>query len=211
MSSKDTKSRILDQAERLFAEHGFRNTSLRTLTERAKVNLAAVNYHFNSKEGLLQAVLARRLQPLNQRRQQRIDQVLAEAHLKQEKPSVLDLVSAFVIPTLEFGASSRGAGHFLRLIGRTWNEPDEKVRSAVFEQIGPLISNFAAALGMALPQLPENILRLRLMFLLSSLGYIMSSGNSSPLLQDTGTEHPDQQLTTREFMKFILAGLEAPL
>ncbi len=211
MSNKDTKTRILDQAERLFAEQGFRNTSLRTLTERARVNLAAVNYHFDSKDGLLQAVLERRLRPLNQLRQQRIDEVLAEAHLRQEQPSVRDLVSAFVIPTLEFGASSRGAGHFLQLIGRTWNEPDEKVRSAVLEQVRPLISNFSAALGMALPQLPENILRLRLMFLLSSLGYIMSSGSNSPPLQDTGTDQPDKQLTTREFMKFILAGLEAPL
>ncbi len=70
MSQTDTKTRIMDAAEQLFARDGFHSTSLRGLTELANVNLAAVNYHFGSKEGLLQAVFARRLLPLNKLRQQ---------------------------------------------------------------------------------------------------------------------------------------------
>src|SRR5438046_10505596 len=67
-TSADTKTRILDAAERLFVEHGFEATSLRSLTSSAGVNLAAVNYHFGSKEELFQAVLTRRLDPTNQER-----------------------------------------------------------------------------------------------------------------------------------------------
>src|SRR3954453_20324524 len=67
-TSADTKTRILDAAERLFVEHGFEATSLRSLTSAAGVNLAAVNYHFGSKEELFQAVLTRRLDPMNQER-----------------------------------------------------------------------------------------------------------------------------------------------
>src|ERR1700752_3315664 len=63
-----TKPRILDAAEKLFVEHGFEATSLRSLTSAAGVNLAAVNYHFGSKEELFQAVLTRRLDPMNQER-----------------------------------------------------------------------------------------------------------------------------------------------
>ena len=63
-----TKDRILDAAESLFMEHGFEATSLRSITAAAGVNLAAVNYHFGSKEELFQAVLTRRLDPMNQER-----------------------------------------------------------------------------------------------------------------------------------------------
>src|SRR5947208_16884641 len=63
-----TKERILDSAESLFMEHGFEATSLRSITAAAAVNLAAVNYHFGSKEELFQAVLTRRLDPMNHAR-----------------------------------------------------------------------------------------------------------------------------------------------
>ena len=63
-----TKDKILDAAEALFMEHGFEATSLRSITAAAGVNLAAVNYHFGTKEELFQAVLTRRLDPMNQKR-----------------------------------------------------------------------------------------------------------------------------------------------
>ena len=67
-NSAATKEKILDAAEALFMEHGFEATSLRQITAAAGVNLAAVNYHFGSKEELFQAVLTRRLDPMNQER-----------------------------------------------------------------------------------------------------------------------------------------------
>src|SRR5262252_5809342 len=76
-----TKDRILDAAEALFMEHGFEATSLRSITAAAGVNLAAVNYHFGSKEELFQAVLTRRLDPMNQ---ERIE--LLEALEREPKP-----------------------------------------------------------------------------------------------------------------------------
>src|SRR5438132_11926503 len=77
-TSADTKTRILDAAERLFVEHGFEATSLRQLTAAAGVNLAAVNYHFGSKEELFQAVLTRRLDPMNQERIERLGRLERE-------------------------------------------------------------------------------------------------------------------------------------
>lgn len=78
----DTKQRILDAAEQLFAEHGFDGASLRAITGIAGVNLAAVNYHFKSKESLIQAVLARKLGPINQRRLALLDAYEADAGSK---------------------------------------------------------------------------------------------------------------------------------
>src|SRR5439155_11060378 len=61
----ETRTRILDAAEELFMQHGFEATSMRVLTARAGVNLAAVNYHFGSKHALIEAVFRRRLDPMN--------------------------------------------------------------------------------------------------------------------------------------------------
>src|SRR6187399_2213546 len=98
-TSADTKTRILDAAEKLFVEHGFEATSLRSLTSAAGVNLAAVNYHFGSKEELFQAVLTRRLDPMNQERIEllgRIEREAAGRALSCEK-----ILFAMLIPALK--------------------------------------------------------------------------------------------------------------
>src|SRR5437660_3119973 len=97
-TSADTKTRILDAAERLFMEHGFEATSLRQLTSAAGVNLAAVNYHFGSKEDLFQAVLTRRLDAMNQERIDLLDRVEREA--AGEPPQVEKVIFAMLVPAL---------------------------------------------------------------------------------------------------------------
>src|SRR5499427_8524856 len=77
--SSATQEKILDSAEELFMEHGFEATSLRAITAAARVNLAAVNYHFGSKEELFQAVLSRRLDPMNQQRVELLDRLERDA------------------------------------------------------------------------------------------------------------------------------------
>ena len=72
-----TKEKILDTAERLFAEQGIGATSLRQIIGVAGVNLAAVHYHFGSKEALLEAVFARRIERVNRERLEMLDRVEA--------------------------------------------------------------------------------------------------------------------------------------
>src|SRR3954467_9236629 len=109
-----TKGRILDAAEALFLEHGFEATSLRAITAAAEVNLAAVNYHFGSKEELFQAVLTRRLDPMNQERVDllsRYEQRAAPQALSCEK-----ILTAMFIPALKLARDrDRGGKNFLRL------------------------------------------------------------------------------------------------
>ena len=103
-----TKHRILDAAEALFVEHGFEATSLRSITAAADVNLAAANYHFGSKEELFEAVLTRRLDPMNQRR------VALLAALEQEAgdaPVACDrILSALFLPALELARDPARGG-----------------------------------------------------------------------------------------------------
>ena len=113
-ASADTKTRILDAAEHLFMEHGFEATSLRQLTSAAAVNLAAVNYHFGSKEELFQAVLTRRLDPMNQERIVLLEKVERDAGgrpLSCEK-----ILFAMLIPALRLARDEkRGGKNFLKL------------------------------------------------------------------------------------------------
>src|SRR5271156_1240304 len=90
----DTKTRILDVAEKLFGENGFDGTSLRDITTEADVNLAAVNYHFQSKDSLIDAVIARRIEPVNQQRLEMLDAA-------GPNPSLEKILTAFLAPVLD--------------------------------------------------------------------------------------------------------------
>ena len=94
-ANTDTRERILDAAERLFMENGYEATSMRTITGAAEVNLAAVNYHFGSKEALLREVFRRRLAWLNRERLQALDRREQQAGGAQLKPS--QILEAFSV------------------------------------------------------------------------------------------------------------------
>src|ERR1700744_12731 len=117
----NTKDRILDAAERLFARDGFEATSLRAITTEAEVNLAAVNYHFQSKEALVQAVIGRRMGPVNARRLALLDAY--EAQSGRHPVSFDKILEAFLRPVVEMVGTHARA--FVPLIGRLYTEPGE--------------------------------------------------------------------------------------
>ena len=92
MAQLDTVERILDAAETLFAEKGFAETSLRLITSKAKVNLAAVNYHFGSKKSLIQAVFSRFLEPLCLSLDEELDRRSAEGQPAWTVELLLDVL-----------------------------------------------------------------------------------------------------------------------
>ena len=210
MSQTDTKTRIMDAAEQLFARDGFHITSLRTLTEQADVNLAAVNYHFGSKEGLLQAVISRRLLPLNEIRQRRIESVLVQAEASQQLPAAKALLRAFIEPTLDFRNTGPGAKDFIALVGRSLSEPDETVRNYFIQQALPIFQLLFDSLRTALPELPTTNLMTRLQFIMGAMSHMMcNSTRSEQLIPGL----PDPLSTTQmvdELITFVTTGLEAP-
>lgn len=209
MSHSDTKIRILDGAEQLFAREGFHNTSLRALTSQAEVNLAAVNYHFGSKEALLQAVIERRLLPLNAIRAEKIEMILTQAKQNSHLPSAENLLRAFIEPTLEFRSSSPGAQDFINLIGRALIDPDETIRNCFLELVTPLFQKLFQGLSNALPHLATEVLLARLQFIIGSMSHVMCMGSHSspPLGLSPSLE---AKALTDQLLIFALAGLEAP-
>src|ERR1700745_3725770 len=121
----ETRTRILDAAEALFMQHGFEGTSMRPLTSTAEVNLAAVNYHFGSKDALIEAVFRRRLDPMNTARIAALEELEPTG-----RPCAADsIIRAFVGQSLRMMEDAKGGGrNFIRLLGRTYTEPAKGIR-----------------------------------------------------------------------------------
>jgi AcrR family transcriptional regulator len=206
-----TKDRLLDTAEALFMEHGFEATSLRMITTAAGVNLAAVNYHFGSKEELFETVLTRRLDPMNQARVallSALEQAAAPGSVPCDR-----ILSAMFTPALELARDpSRGGKNFLRLLGRAYADPAPFIRQFLSEQYATMITRFKAAFGRALPHLPKRELSWRLHFIMGALSYTLAGTDALKLI---GELNPDDSGNDERLLQrlgpFLLAGLTAPL
>ena len=209
-TSADTKTRILDAAEQLFMEHGFEATSLRSLTSAAGVNLAAVNYHFGSKEVLFQAVLTRRLDPMNQERIELLDGLEREA---SGRPiSVEKVLFAMLIPALRLARDEeRGGKNFLRLLGRAYADPAPFIRHFLSAQYVEMIGRYKEAFLKALPQLSRQELTWRLNFVMGALSYTLAATDALELFaQVTATDKGNDELLLQRLAPFLVAGLKAP-
>jgi AcrR family transcriptional regulator len=209
-ASADTKTRILDAAEHLFMEHGFEATSLRQLTSAAGVNLAAVNYHFGSKEELFQAVLTRRLDPMNQERIELLEKVERDAGgrpLSCEK-----ILFAMLIPALRLARDERRGGkNFLRLLGRAYADPAPFIRHFLSAQYAQMIGRYKEAFSRALPHLSRQELTWRLHFVMGALSYTLAGTDALKLFaQVTAVDKDNDELLLQRLAPFLVAGLKAP-
>src|SRR3546814_10450734 len=152
-----TKDRILGAAEELFAQHGFSGTSLRQVTSRADVNIAAVNYHFGSKENLVTEVFRRRMDEMSAQR-------LAQLRQAQEQaPGELEpILAAFVEPALALAPDRNGGGAFIRVIARAYAEKNDGLRTFLSEPHGHVLRDFARAIATRFPELSQEPLDWRL-------------------------------------------------
>ena len=201
----ETRTRILDAAEELFMQHGFEGTSMRHLTSRAGVNLAAVNYHFGSKHALIEAVFRRRLDPMNAER------IAALERLQDAAPE--KIIRAFVGPSLSLIEDSTGGGrNFIRLLGRTYSEPAKEIRALIGQMYAPAMERYKSALKRALPQMPEDELVWRMHFMFGTLAYTLAATDTVQLIAGCKPEDRyDAELLEERLTAFLAAGLLAPL
>ena len=164
-----TKERILGAAEELFARNGFAGASLRELTAAAKVNLAAVNYHFGSKDNLVNEVFRRRLDELSAQRLDALARVLA-----QPDPGLEDILAAFIHPALMLSLDTTGGATFVRVLARAYAEHNERLRKFLSENYGHVLKEFAHAFGAQLPHLDKEELYWRIDIIAGALTYAMA-------------------------------------
>ena len=200
----DTKERILNVAERLFADRGFPATSLRDITSEASVNIASVNYHFGSKEALLAAVLERRLRPVNARRLELLDAI--ESAAGRSAPSAEDVIRAFLSPP--FQKRQEWGDNFLRLLGRIHSETNEEFRAS-FRRYDGVYRRFVRALQRALPHLDPTDVGLRMLFLVGSMAFTMCWGDSLASISPDSNKDPEDVLES--LIQYTAAGMASPV
>ena len=206
-NQKATKEKILDSAEKLFAVQGFDATSLRAITAGAGVNLAAVHYHFGSKDALLGAVFARRLEPLNRERLALLDSVEASG----QATSLEKIMEAFVGPPLRLHHDlDRGGSMFMRLMGRTLAEPSQNVQEIFIQQFREIAGRFTAALKRAMPGLPPEEIFWRMHFAIGAMAHTMSDTFRLRLISGGLCDAGDVDSTIHRLVSFLSAGIRAP-
>ncbi len=214
-SPKDTRERILDAAELMFMQQGYDGTSMRQVTSAAGVNLAAANYHFGSKEALMEAVLRRRLGIINQERLRLLDEAEAEARAtgKPLKPSVV--IDCFFGTLFRVAADQKAGGEtFLRLLGRTITDPSHFIRTFMSAEYADVLERYKEAMFRSLPDVPKAEIVWRFHFMLGATSYAIAGTDALELVTDwqveEGSVAQDEKLLPR-LMSFLLGGLRAPL
>lgn len=213
-AASTTREAILDAAEGLFARQGYDGTSMRQITSAASANVAAVNYHFGSKEALLHAVLKRRLALVNQERLRVLDALEAEAGGKPLKPS--QILDAFFGTLLRLAADPEHAGrHFLQLLERTMTDPAGFLRALFASEYADVMARYQNALYAALPDVPRAEIMWRFHFMLGATSYALMGTDTLRHLTDWQLAPAEQAdnpaLLLPRLMSFLLGGLRAPL
>lgn len=199
----DTKTKILDAAEKLFSEQGFVATSLREITSEAGVNLAAVNYHFQSKEALLGAVIERRVTPVNRRRIEMLD--AAECRAGSGELPLADVVEAFVSPVV----SGFGGAPFIALLGRMYMEPSLVLKNQLRVHMQELIARFGAAFRRALPGVPMVDIAWSVHFSIGALAHTLAVPSMVELISGGRCDIHDFESLRRRLIAYICGGLNA--
>ena len=198
----NTKDRILGAAEELFAQFGFAGTSLRQVTSHADVNIAAVNYHFGSKENLVNEVFRRRMDEMSEQRLSRLRDAVENSPGKLEP-----ILAAFIQPALALTLDRHGSA-FVRVLARAYAEKNDRLRKFLSDNYGQVLREFAKALAPCLPELAKEDLYWRMDFIAGALTYAMADFGliKRPAAM---SEKAFADKTAQALIRFGVAGLRA--
>jgi AcrR family transcriptional regulator len=210
MASEDTRERLLNAAEQLFAERGISGTTLRALTKAARVNLAAVHYHFGSKEGLLDAVVERRATAMNQERLRELDEL--ERLAGEGAPPVEEILRAFFLPGLRSIEREQPETIELltRLSARITCEPPEAIEALVRKHFGVVMKRFVEALKRALGELRKEVVDDRFRFVIGTLSHVFSGTFDLDVIPGHPVCDSSDEKRIQHLIVFLAAGLRAP-
>ena len=207
MSSRNgTKEKILDVAEALFAEHGFKDTSLRTITSKAGVNLASVNYHFGDKKTLVRAVLDRYLEAF----MPAVQDSLINLNLN-DNYTMADVFESLRAPLRNLNdIRPDGTSRFMLLIGRGYTDVQGHLRWFITTRYQDALSLFMQSVMKANPALSQEELFWRLHFTLGTCVFTMAS--SQALLEIAENDYGkamDAKAVVDQLIPYLAAGVAA--
>lgn len=199
-----TKQKIIEVAESLFAEKGFKDTSLRAITSQANVNLASVNYHFGDKKTLIRAVLDRYLEEFMPQFERELESLDLRTNV-----SMTDVFYALKSPLTNLDKEfDRGASRFLLLVGRGYSDVQGHLRWFITTRYGHVLDKFTLAVVQANPNLDKQTLFWRLHFTLGTCVFTMAS--SEALLDIANSEfevNTDVEAMFDQIVPFLASGM----
>ncbi len=201
-----TRRRLLEAAEALFSEEGFDRVSVRDITERGQANVAAVNYHFGSREGLVEQVMARYINPINEERVARLDKLERAAGSKAVP--LEELLDAFVRPfATQVRRSELSERLFYKLMGRILADELVKLPESVERGFEVMLRRFRKAFGKALPGVDEQELLWRMHFTVGAMVHTMAHGEALYRFSEGASGQPSMESTLSRFIQYAAAGL----
>jgi len=203
-STHETKEQIITVAERLFADNGFAGTTLRNVVSEAGVNLAAVNYHFGSKEELFRAVVSRFARPVVEQELRLLSELKAGAEL----PSLEEVLTVILKPSLEILSEDEGTRLVrARFMGRCRTEPDP-IQSIANKEFAPVTEVSLDLLQRVLPEQSRSQLWWKLDLVIAVLIRVLTeAGQPYALLKSNHAEHIQE--TTQHLVGFLSPGMRS--
>ncbi|PVZ20212.1 MULTISPECIES: TetR/AcrR family transcriptional regulator [unclassified Pseudomonas] len=208
MAQSETVERILDAAEQLFADKGFAETSLRVITAKAGVNLAAVNYHFGSKKALIQAVFSRFLGPFCASLERELE---ARACEPESAASLEELLEMLVDQAMAVEPRSHNdLSIFMRLLGLAFSESQGHLRRYLEDMYGKVFRRYMLLVHQAAPNVAPLELFWRVHFMLGAAAFSMSGIKALRAISenDFGVDTSIEQVM-RLMVPFLAAGMRA--
>ena len=203
-----TRNTVLNVAERLFAEHGFEKTTHRMITAAAHANLGAVNYHFNTKDDLILAVLKRRMRPINAERAALLEKLEEEA--KGRPVPVPRILEALFRPTVDaLTTPKKGGRHFLRLMSLLLAEPGAHLLPVIKEEFADTTQRFHAALRRSLPGATDVDIYWKLHFAMGAFVHAVSQARVLKLASKGVCNITDPCDALQRLIDFCAGGFEA--
>jgi AcrR family transcriptional regulator len=206
----DTRDKLLESAERLYADNGIAGTSLRKIVADANANIAAVHYHFGSKAELTRAVFSRRIQAVNKERLE----LLASLHSKHpDRPiPIRELLYAFLSPAVLMGQDrDHGGTTFFRLAARAHAETDENVQAVLLEELQEIVQIFLKELLRSTPHLKAPEAALRLCFAAGGMMQAVLVPENKAMVDLFFGGKPDPHAVLNSLVEFVAAGFQAPV
>lgn len=199
--NSETVERMIKAAEELFAERGHENVSLRQLTSHAGVNVAAVNYHFGSKELLVEAVFESLVQRVCEQREVALEKLQPGSGLTLE-----EVVRSFVEPYLGDGNEKQGA-LLARFLMRNRLYPTESTRRVVSEHLDPMAKKYIAAFAQVCPNLSNEQLVWRYLFMTNTLAASSAGDNLARRVESLSADNCKAELRERReaMIEFLVA------
>ena len=200
------KRKLLDAAEQLFAENGFEAVSVRHIIQLAKTNVAAVNYHFGSRDDLLSLAMMRTLVPINEERMVLLESV--ERKWAGKVAPLEEIIDAFVRPlATQVQKSDLSERLFYKLAGRIFAEHGDGMPPQIEAQLRQVVDRFTRSFSKALPTVPMEDLVWRIHFLAGGMIHLLTHQDVIQRLSSGASGTPTIEATLSRFIRFAAAGL----